>query len=279
MLPRVRSDDPRATARAWEASRRLRELLPVLQIEAAIVTRVKPRLRRVAKRLAAVRQLDELTRLLDEMEKAERRVRPAIGRVRDDVRRLAGAARADLFRRQVGNDVRRVSDTLTTVLETLGVEGAAPTKARAGQSAVNARVVRRAADVKEAISAAGSVYLPSRLSDVRAAVQKLRYGAEVAMELADVAAADVRTLARMQTLLGRLVDVLALIKRVRDVQGSLATPDVKAWRDLDTLIGSLEDRCRGLHARYIRERSVLTALCDRLATRAAAAERNKRKVG
>ena len=66
---------------------------------------------------------------------------------------------------------------------------------------------------------------------------------------------------------------------MRHVQSSLATPDLKAWRDLDGLIIALETRCRGLHARYIRDRAALVALCDRLAARAPAEGSAKRKVG
>ncbi|MFN2579484.1 MAG: hypothetical protein ABR607_17595, partial [Pyrinomonadaceae bacterium] len=71
----------------------------------------------------------------------------------------------------------------------------------------------------------------------------------------------------------------ALIARTRHVQSSLATPDLKAWRDLDGVIVALENRCRGLHARYLGERPALLALCDRLVARAPADGSAKRKVG
>ena len=94
-----------------------------------------------------------------------------------------------------------------------------------------------------------------------------------------VAAQDVRILVRSHTLLGELDDLQTLIDSIRQVQSTLATPDLKAWRDLDTLVVSLENRCRGLHARYVRERTALAALCDRLVANAPAAASPKRKVG
>src|SRR5262249_17413912 len=116
--------------------------------------------------------------------------------------------------------------------------------------------------------------------DVRIAVKKLCFGAELAAEVTpSVTAAEVRALVRAQTLLGQLDDTQALIDNVRQVQGTLATPDLKAWRDLDTLVISLETRCRELHARYVRERTALVALCDRLVAGAPAAITAKRKVG
>ena len=146
--------------------------------------------------------------------------------------------------------------------------------------AANARVARRATDLRDAINGAGSVYLPGRLDAVRAAARKLRFGAEVASATGgSVPATDVRILARVHALLEQLDDAQALIMRTRRVQSSLATPDLKAWRDLDGLIIGLENRCRALHAKYVRERPGLLLLCDRLVARAPADGSAKRKVG
>jgi hypothetical protein len=279
-LPRVKSADPRATDRAWTASRRLRELLPMLQLDGPTVEKLAVRIRRVTRRLRAVHQSDVLLALLDELDETDRRGRLARGRVRDDVQRLSERAHAELFRRKIGNDVRRVSEKLASVLQTLRDQQDSPTRTRDLDWAAKARVARRATDLKDAINAAGSVYLPARLDTVRASLRKLRYGAELVSEAGDsVAASDVRALARVQTLLGSLDEVQMLIDRARHVQGSLATPDLKAWRDLDGLIVSLENRCRGLHARYVRERTALVALCDRLVARSPADRSAKRKVG
>jgi hypothetical protein len=43
---------------------------------------------------------------------------------------------------------------------------------------------------------------------------------------------------------------------------------VTVWRELDTLVASLEDDCRRLHARYMRLRDALTALVERRGERA-----------
>jgi hypothetical protein len=261
------------------ASRRLRELLPVLQLDGPTVERLAARLRRVSRRLGAARQSDALLSLLDELDATERRGRQATARVRDDVQRLATGIRADLFRRKIGNEVRRASDKLASMMQTLKAEPDTRVRLRAMQWAVKARVARRAAELKAAISAAGSVYLSGRLKAVCVEARKLRFGADLAAEMADsVAASDVRVLARLQSLLDQLDAVQALIDRVRHVQGSLATPDLKAWRDLDALIISLETRCRGLHARYVRDRTALIALCDRLVARAPVDGSAKRKV-
>jgi hypothetical protein len=111
-------------------------------------------------------------------------------------------------------------------------------------------------------------------------LRKLRFGAELAAEAnPELASHDLQTIRRSHTWLAELEDLQTLIDSIRQVQGTLTTPDLKAWRDLDVLVISLENRCRGLHARYVRERTALVALCDRLVANAPAAATTKRKVG
>ena len=86
---------------------------------------------------------------------------------------------------------------------------------------------------------------------------------------------ELRTLKRGQDLLGRLHDVQVLIDRVRQLQAALTPPDIAVWCELDALVPSLEDECRRLHARYMRGRAALLAICDRDAARPAAAVRRR----
>jgi CHAD domain len=279
-LPRLKNTDTRGAAAAWVASRRLRELLPILQLHGPSVEKLMAKLRRIVRKVEIVRQSDALLSVLDDVLERERRGRLAASRVRDSLEEEVKRARADLFRKRVGHDIRRIATKLTDQLETLHAKGDHRTQVRDLQWAVRARVARRAGDLKIAIQAAGAVYLASRLQDVRTALRKLRFGAELASEATPgVAPPDVRTLIRLHRLLAELDDLQALIDRIRHVQGTLATPDLKAWRDLDALVVSLENRCRGLHARYVRERTALVALCDRLVANAPAAASTKRKVG
>ena len=100
---------------------------------------------------------------------------------------------------------------------------------------------------------AGALYLPDRLHGVRIAVKKLRYAVELSAEVSrERSSADLR-----------MHDVQMLIDQVRQTQASLAPPSVTVWRELDTLVASLEDDCRRLHARYMRERDALSAVAER----------------
>ena len=144
---------------------------------------------------------------------------------------------------------------------------------RAWRWALDARVSRRALALRHAIDTAGSVYLAERLHAARIALKKLRYGLELDVEARGLKSTkELRTLKRMQEVLGRLHDHQILIDHVRGVQASLTPPSVSTWRDLDTVLMSLEESCRRLHARYVRERQTLIDICDRLARRSVTAK-------
>jgi CHAD domain-containing protein len=279
-LLHAKSIDTRSAARGWTTARRLREVLPVLQLPGPLVEKLNAKLRRLLRRLDEVREAGALLELLDQELDGDRRGRLAAAQVRVNLEERGKQGRADFFRKKVGHDTRRVVAKLTDQLELLGADVDTRDEIRDLQWAVRARMARRAADLKMAIQAAGSVYLARRLEDVRIAVKKLYFGAELAAEVTpSVTAGEVRALLRAQTLLGRLDEAQTLIDSVRHVQGMLATPDLKAWRDLDALVISLETRCRGLHARYVTERTALVALCDHMVAGTPAAAASKRKVG
>jgi hypothetical protein len=189
--------------------------------------------------------------------------------VRAEAQKGAARASAELAHKKTMHEIDRMLSKLDVLWQR--VRAAHSTGLRDLRWAVSARVARRAATLKDAIGAAGSVYLAERLHRVGAALTKLRFGAELSSDVASgVTAADVRTIVRLQALLDRLRQLQLSIERIRQVQSGLATPDLKAWRDLDTLVTTLEARCRALHARYVREREALVALCDGLVARAPA---------
>jgi hypothetical protein len=62
-------------------------------------------------------------------------------------------------------------------------------------------------------------------------------------------------------------DLQTLIERVRQAQAAVAPPNLAIWRELDMLVGALDDDCRRLHARYMRARSSLIAITETLSAR------------
>ena len=259
------------------ASRRLRELLPVLQLDGDAAGKLTHQLRKVTRRLGSVREADVMLLLMEELHESGRFHEPALRLVRDAIQSVREEARAKLPGKSAAATFRRVARKLDRAARKLrrsrngGI-------ASAWRWALDARVSRRALALKHAIEEAGSVYLPERLHRTRIALKKLRYGLELDAEArGGKVTADLRLLKRMQELLGRLHDLQVLIDRVRRVQASLAPPNVTAWRELDTLVVALEQSCRRLHARYVGERATLLDLCERLTRRATPASRTTQR--
>ncbi len=57
-LPRLKAIDTPGATRAWVATRRLRELLPILQLNGPLAEKVNGKLRRIVRRVEIVRQSD-----------------------------------------------------------------------------------------------------------------------------------------------------------------------------------------------------------------------------
>jgi len=272
MLQGVEDGDGRAIHRARVASRRLREVLPVLQLDADVLRKLSRRLRKITDRLGKIRELDVLLGLIDELAKTDRYPQSALSRVAAGIGKERGRKRERLLAKGQLRELRRVGAKLEKVTRTLESEDAAPgrrTERRSWKWAVDARVARRADTLNAAISKAGTVYLPDRLHDVRIAVKKLRYALELSLDVAQVKSSpDLQQLRRVQDILGRLHDLHVLMERTREAQASLTPPDVNEWRQLDALLASLEDNCRRLHGRYMKDRDTLTILSARLSGRA-----------
>jgi CHAD domain-containing protein len=273
MLPGVESAAPRAIHRTRVASRRLRELLPVLQLDASTTHRLGRRLRKVTRTLGTVREADVLLLLIEELENDTRYDRKALGLVADEVRAEREKAGDRISGKATVAELRRVGHKLRQVADRLEERDDVRSRSRGWRWALEARVARRAQTLRATMAAAGAVYLPERLHEVRLALKKLRYAVELSADANGTRkSADLRLLKRTQELLGRLHDLQVLIDWVRRAQAS-SSVDRGGRRRLDTLVETLEHACRHLHARYVRERRGLADLCDRAGVKAQSAAR------
>jgi CHAD domain-containing protein len=271
-LPGVEVGQPGAVHKARVASRRLRELMPLLQIEAHEANRLSRGLRKATRRLGALRELDVM---LDSVkEQRGRHPERALDTVFDAIERRREKAWKKFRGVDTVEDLRRLGKKLNKVQRRLAEEPGSRAVSRAWRWAIDARVARRSTTLKAAIEKAGAMYVAERLHGVRIAVKKLRYAVELRDEAAGGSAtADAKTLKRIQGLLGRLHDQQVHLDYIRRVQASIDVPDLILWQQLDDLIMDLEAGCRRLHARYVRERDDLLGLCGRLAARGAPATR------
>jgi len=274
VLNAVEQGDVRGLHRARVASRRLRELMPMLQLDHDKSRKLRRQLKKVTRRLGAVRELDVLLLLVDELHVARRGRTGSLGRVGISVAKDRDDARKRLETRLPIERMRRLGEKLNRMVEELRVIEATPARAtvRSWSAGVDAQVAARAARLAAAMNEAGAMYFPERLHAVRIAMKKLRYALELSNELSGTKRdPQLMALKRGQELLGRMHDLQILIERVRQVQASLAPPNVTIWRNLDALINSLEDECRVLHARYMRLRERTMTAAEALSARTAGA--------
>jgi CHAD domain-containing protein len=266
---RVFEGDVDALHRTRIASRRLRELLPVLHHDADTTRKLRRRLRRVTRQLGMVRDFDVLTHLVSELARDRRHPRAALRVLDAELKQQRGGAcqelEAKLPRRKLQKLARRLKRMAKHVEPADASEQRHPRRhTRTAIWALDALVVRRAALVREASASAGTAYNPQQLHDVRVAVKKLRYSVELQAEARDDRVrSEIRVLKATQDLLGRLHDFQVLIEHARRLQGVPPTPD-RSSMDLTALVRALERDCRQLHARYVRDAAKLVAIVGKL---------------
>jgi CHAD domain-containing protein len=262
MLQGLDEGDVRALHRTRVASRRLREILPVLQVDPDVARRLGRRLRKVTQRLGKVRELDVLCLLIDELRQSGLYDAPAVRRLAAAVGDERAHARDKLLAKLPTDELHRIAGKLGKIASDLKTR-----KSSSGwRWAVEARVTHRALALKDALADAGALYLPERLHTVRIALKKLRYAREVSAEASGVKVkGELRAFKRGQDLLGRLHDMQVLLERVRQLQLSLTISQAAMRRKLDALTTALENHCRRLHARFMHQRSSVLTACDRAA--------------
>jgi CHAD domain-containing protein len=266
-LPGARKGDVQAVHQARVATRRIREALPLVA-RGRTGKSLKKSVRKLTRALGPVRELDVALMNLDHL------------RTTGEVSEAAIACLRQLVteeRQRVGAEmVRLISHYNLEKFQRKAVEAAARGPEASGTrdprriAAALGRAARRAEGLRAAIENAAGIYLPDRLHQVRIAVKKLRYALEIAQDLSrSRATARIRTLKRVQDLLGRMHDLEMLIARTRAVQGRAGAPGLSLSADLDHLVRRLENECRRLHVRYMNERRALLRIGDYVSAREA----------
>jgi CHAD domain-containing protein len=285
-MERIHKGDVAALHRTRVASRRLRELLPLLGLDREEVSKIARRLRRLTRQLGIVRELDVLMLTVRELTAkrgyptiALREVEAAVAAARSSARaRLATKLPPSKLRRLVRRLERAVSQSQST-RERRAARGGVIGSKHPWLWALDARSIRRAAKLKSSLDATGALYLPEQLHQVRIALKKLRYTEELRAEARGRRNPDVATLKAAQDLLGRLHDREVLIGRAREVQSLLSASHLMAWHQMGLLVSALDEDCRRLHGKYIRRRAQLVAFAVRAAGTTAFSETRDRAAG
>ena len=251
--PAFLAGETEALHKARVASRRIREALPVVgvQAHAAKVKKLRRKLRDLTRYLGPIRELDVELGMI-EKRLADAGSRSALTLVRREVAARRQALRQKLKEEKPVAHLRKLLRKLEKV--------AKPKDGHAGDDAwramLAATLLRRAKRLKAALDDAGPLYAPERIHGVRIATKKLRYALEIAAETGQAGAkAQLNALKLEQERLGRLHDLQALQKDVQRAQGSSRVGS--ALSDLTVYADVLERECRGLHARFVEGREAL----------------------
>jgi CHAD domain-containing protein len=264
-LPGARKGDVHAVHQARVATRRIREALPLVA-RGRSGKSLRKSVRKLTRALGPVRELDVALMNLDQLRTSGEVSEAAVARLRQLITEERQRFGAEM--------VRRISHYNLQKFQKRAVEAASRGPSTRGTrdprrvAEAMSRAARRAVGLRAAMENAAGIYLPDRLHEVRIAVKKLRYALEIAQELSGSRATTrIRTLKRVQDLLGRMHDLEMLIARTRAIQSRAGAPSLKLSSDLDRLVRRLENECRRLHVRYMNERKALRGICDYVTAR------------
>ena len=255
------SGDVRHVHQGRVASRRLRESLAAAgRGGGQAAARARKAFRKITRALGPVRELDVALGHLEDGLDGIRIPRIAIERVRAHVVAERERRREKMLARLERVDLDEALSRVERAAR--GAETGGVTSFSAGRLAE--RIRARAEALEGAIADAGTLYHPERLHEVRIAAKKLRYGLEVVEStgLADVTT-PIRSLKRVQALLGVMHDYQVLLEHVADVREATpkGTPGAAGLKAMAT---AYDRECRTLHAGYLKQAPALTASASAL---------------
>ena len=261
--PEFLAGETEALHKARVASRRIREALPVVGVSAprAKVKKLRKRLRYLTRSLGPIRELDVELGMLEKQAAEDGVSRSALSLVRREVAARRLALRDRLGEEPPVADVTKLIKKLERVAETTDKARKAGSQKQADheqawRAALGLALLRRAKRLKTALEHAGPLYSPERIHCVRIAAKKLRYALEIAQDAGDTRARTiVKRLKGEQQRLGRLHDLEALLRHVREAE---ASPRVGArLADLTAFADALERDCRQVHAEFVEHRDAM----------------------
>ena len=260
-LDGARAGDVVGVHQARVASRRLREALPLAVGAAGAVTVREARrgMRGLTRALGPVREMDVALGLLDELEAAHGQLVEPI----DATRRLVTGERAT--RRDAMVEALAPGPAGAALEAVAAVREGLVSRDRPWRAVLARRVIARARELGAAIDQAGILYNPDALHAIRIAAKKLRYALELAIELRMARAARaVRTLRRMQDLLGEMHDYQVLSRFAAEA-AALGTPVL--FKGEQQLVVLLLRRCLRIYAQDLRLRPSLVAVAEQVPDR------------
>lgn len=256
-VPAARDADVESVHQARVASRRLREVLPLLVGDARAINHAEAVAREAGRALGVVRELDVIQDLLCREERLVPSAAPAIA-----VARLNVSQRQERARRRMVKALDRLElDTIGDVLTAHPSARSWQVRERYARGHHSAHLLRErvhahAVRLDRSIEHASGVYFPNRVHRVRIAVKKLRYSVELAVATGVWRPMHVvGDLKRAQATLGDLHDIQVLVDHLDQL-----LPDDALRSQAASFRSALQAQSSPLHASYLSTRDRLRAL-------------------
>jgi CHAD domain-containing protein len=269
-LPSALDGEERGIHQARVATRRLREIVPVVvETRKGLGAKLRRRLKRLTRALGPVRELDVACTLITD--RAAGKPEPGVIALRAHLTEQRLAAFERLHEACDAGRAKWLLEHLADVVRELErvARGGRGELAGRERRRLARRVIDRARALGDAVSAAGAILIVDRVHAVRIAAKRLRYALELTGELQLArTAALVSKLRSVQDVLGEMHDLDVLRHHAARVRRDLP-PDSIVAKDLERISTALEADIRQLHARYLRGSRTLAALADRVRDRIA----------
>jgi len=251
-LGAVRDGDVEAIHEARVATRRIRELLPLIaEGRSDTADQLADQFRSVGRSLGDVRDADVQTVLLRSLETRIPGAAPTLVLLRQRHERH----RLQLMRALIKEFERMEIERLVESVQH-GVIRAVRHTAAGWDRRLRRLIADRAAGAREAIDYATGVYFPKRAHKARIAIKKFRYATEIATATGLWNAREIiRELKKGQELLGRVHDRQELLDGFAANDGSYPAGSDRGQLELVTQV--VEAEAHDLHCRYLSRRQRL----------------------
>ena len=258
-LPGIRDGDAESVHEARVATRRLREVLPLVRAHPEREEAVTAAIRRASRRLGRVRELDVMRDHLGHLEERYPEAATTVAVARRAVAEQQARARRRLIKSLERLQLDRVRKAALASPGPL-VLLRHPTRAFSDwHDTLRRRIAARARELRDAVDHGSGVYFPNRIHATRIAAKKLRYSVELAEQTGLWRPPRLlRDLRRIQATLGDLHDAQVLLDRL----AALAPGATVDKRDRAILASALRADIDRYHQEYLTKRDRVRAICE-----------------
>jgi CHAD domain-containing protein len=259
-LPAIRDGDQEGIHVARVATRRVRELLPLIDRGTRGLGDLAADFKAIGRSLGEVRDADVQTALMRHLETRISAAAPALVVVRQKRERKRLVLVRALIKQLEEREISKLLDLarIATRAHLFSWRVWRPSWEQRLRRALG----DRAREARSAIAHATGVYFPNRAHKARIALKKFRYAVEIADETAVWTAHDgIRELKKAQDVLGDLHDRQVLIDHLTAALDSGSLP-IEAGQ-VHLIVQVVEADVHDLHAKYLARRSRLAEICAR----------------